>query len=158
LGRCMPFADWQLRVAGSVRQVGEDYVRGLAATHGIAGNCSFKLQYLSSEEIDAEFQNCDIVVLPYRRGFIAQSVVMTDAMRWRRPVIASEHSQNGYDTVKYGVGWVFTSEVAASLESALKTAIRDVLNNNVSGFGFAAFMEDHSPRSVGRNIIAATAH
>ena len=158
LAGCLPLADWQLRVAGSVRQVGEGYVSGLVAKHGITDNCSFKLHYLSSEDIDAEFQNCDIVVLPYRRGFIAQSVVMTDAMRWRRPVIASEHSQNGYDALKYGLGWVFTSEVTASLESALKSAIHAHLINRAFNFGFAAFMEDHSPRSVGRNIIAATAH
>jgi glycosyltransferase involved in cell wall biosynthesis len=158
LAKCTPLADWQLRIAGSVRQVGESYVRGLTAAHGIADNCSFELKYLSSEELDAEFRNCDIVVLPYRRGFIAQSVVMTDAMRWRRPVIVTESSQNGYDALKYGVGWVFSSEVAASLESALKTAIRDHLNNGASRFGFAAFMQDHSPRAVGSNIIAATAH
>lgn len=158
LAKCTPLTDWRLRIAGSVRQVGEDYVRGLTTKHGIVDNCSFKLKYLTSEELDAEFQNCDIVVLPYRRGFIAQSVVMTDAMRWRRPVIVSEHSQNGYDALKYGLGWVFTSEVTASLESALKSAIHAHLINRAFNFGFAGFMEDHSPRSVGRNIIAATAH
>lgn len=157
LSRCKPLADWQLRVAGSVRQVGEDYVRGLPEKYGITANCSFNLKYLSSEEIDAEFQNCDIVVLPYRRGFIAQSVVMTDAMRWGKPVIVSEHSQNGYDALKYGLGWVFTSEVTESLESALKVALRDHLNHSAAKFGFTAFMEDHSPSAVGRNIITATA-
>jgi glycosyltransferase involved in cell wall biosynthesis len=158
LSKCQPLANWRLRIAGSVRQVGEDYVRGLAAKRGIADNCSFNLKYLSQDEIDAEFQNCDIVVLPYRRGFIAQSVVMTDAVRWGKPVIVSEHSQNGYDALKYGLGWVFTSEVTESLASALGSAIREYLNNSAAKFGFAAFMEDHSPSSVGRHIITATAH
>lgn len=157
LSRCLPLSDWQLRIAGSVRQVGENYVRGLPEKCGITDNCSFNLKYLTTEEIDAEFQNCDIVVLPYRRGFIAQSVVMTDAMRWGKPVITSEHSQNGYDTLKYGLGWVFTSEDTASLELALKTALRDHLKQSAMKFGFTNFMEDHSPSAVGRNIIVATA-
>jgi glycosyltransferase involved in cell wall biosynthesis len=157
LSRCKPIADWRLRIAGSVRQVGKDYIRGLTAQHGIAESCSFNLKYLSSDEIDQEFKDSDIVVLPYRRSFIAQSVVMTDAVRWRRPVVVSEHSQNGYDAQKYGLGWVFTSEVVDSLEAALKTAIRDHAAAPTAAFGFTRFMDDHSPSSVGRNIIAATA-
>ena len=157
LSRCTPIADWRLRIAGSVRQVGEDYIRGLTSQHGITDSCSFNLKYLSSDEIDQEFKDCDIVVLPYRRGFIAQSVVMTDAVRWSKPVVVSEHSQNGYDAQKYGLGWVFTSEVVNSLEAALKAAIREHADSQRPPFGFSWFMEDHSPSSVGKNIIDATA-
>jgi glycosyltransferase involved in cell wall biosynthesis len=157
LSVCRPKTAWQLRIAGSVRQVGEDYVRSFPKKWGIFENCSFNLKYLTSEEIDAEFLACDLVVLPYRRGFIAQSVVMTDAMRWNKPVIVSEHSQNGYDALKHNVGWVFISEDIDSLSAALDSAITSCLNNRAKVFGFADFMLDHSPKSVGQKIISATA-
>ena len=157
LARCKPIADWRLRIAGSVRQVGEDYIRGLTAQTGIADSCSFNLKYLSNDEIDQEFKDSDIVVLPYRRGFIAQSVVMTDAVRWSKPVVVSEHSQNGYDAQKYGLGWTFVSENVDSLVAALKTAIGEYAHAQGDTFGFTRFMEDHSPSSVGRNIIDGTA-
>jgi glycosyltransferase involved in cell wall biosynthesis len=147
-----------LRVAGSVKQVGEDYVHNLPKKYGIYENCSFSLKYLSSKEIDEEFQNCNIVVLPYRRSFVAQSVVFTDAIRWGKPVIVSEHSQNGYDTLRYGLGWVFTSENADSLALTLQIALQDLINQNTKKFGFAPFMKDHSPNAVGRSILAATMH
>jgi glycosyltransferase involved in cell wall biosynthesis len=156
LSRCQLPKNWQLRVAGSVKQVGEDYVHNLPRKYGIYENCSFSLKYLSSEEIDEEFQNCDVVVLPYRRSFVAQSVVFTDAIRWGKPVIVSEHSQNGYDTLKYGVGWVFESEDIDSLVLALQAASHCKINQSDQKFGFLPFMEDHSHNAVGRSIIAAT--
>ena len=156
LSRCQPTADWRLRIAGSVRQVGEDYIRGLTQQHGIADSCSFNLKYLSNDEIDQEFKDSDIVLLPYRRGFIAQSVVMTDAVRWHKPVVVSEHSQNGFDAKKYGLGWVFTSEVVDSLEAALKKAIAEHAQPRRTPFGFSLFMEENSPSFVGKNIIDVT--
>ncbi len=156
LSRCKLPKSWQLRVAGSVKQVGEDYVHNLPKKYGIFENCSFSLKYLSTEEINEEFRNCDIVVLPYRRSFVAQSVVFTDAIRWGKPVIVSEHSQNGYDTLKYDVGWVFESENIDSLVLALQAASHYKANQSDKKFGFLPFMEDHSPNAVGRSIMAAT--
>ncbi len=156
LSKCKLPKNWQLRIAGSVKQMGEDYVHNLTKKYGIYENCSFNLKYLSSDEIDREFQNCDIVVLPYRRSFIAQSVVFTDAIRWRKPVVVSKHSQNGYDTLKYGLGWVFESENIDSLGLALQSAFHFSVNRSDKNFGFLPFMEDHSPNAVGRSIIAAT--
>jgi len=158
LSKCKPLSEWRVRIAGSARQVGESYVREMSAQHGIMGNCSFELKYLSEEEIKAEFLNADVVVLPYRRGFIAQSVVLTDSIRWGRPVIVSEHSQNGYDAKKYNLGWVFTSEDVASLESALKSAIQHCKGDHSVQFGFTGFMEDHAPVAIGKSIVRAMSH
>jgi glycosyltransferase involved in cell wall biosynthesis len=157
LSRCEPIADWRIRIAGSVRQVGDEYINKLTSLHGITDNCSFNLRYLSPDEMDQEFKDCDIVVLPYRRGFIAQSVVMTDAIRWGKPVVVSQHSQNGYDVMKYSLGWVFTSEDVGSLTNALKAAIRERAYYQKHSSGFERFMADHSPESVGKSIIVATA-
>lgn len=146
---------WQLRIAGSVRQVGEDYVYSLTKRFGIDGNCSYNLKYLSSSELDSEFDSADIVVLPYRKGFIAQSVVMTDAIRWKRPVIVTDHSQNGYDAQRFRVGWIFKSEDVGSLVDVLNVAIADI-SNGTTDFGFDEFIQAHSPSRVAKSIIEQT--
>lgn len=155
LSRCASLDSWELRIAGSVRQVGDNYVQSLTRKFGIDGNCSYNLKYLSSIELDSEFERADIVVLPYRKGFIAQSVVMTDAVRWKRPVIATDHSQNGYDAQKFRVGWVFTSEEVRSLVNAINSAIAE-LSAGTAEFGFAEFIQAHSPLRVARSIIEQT--
>lgn len=154
LSKCSGRDTWRLRVAGSTRQVGESYVYDLTKRFGIDANCSYNLKYLTPDELDQEFQNADIVVLPYRRGFIAQSVVMTDAIRWGKPVIVSEHSQNGYDALRFHLGWVFQSENVDSLRDTLSTAVQECLNQTPK-WGFAEFMETHAPPNVARNIIQA---
>jgi glycosyltransferase involved in cell wall biosynthesis len=155
LSDCKPFSNWNLRVAGTTRQVGDKYVYDLTRKFDIEGQCTHNHKYMTTEEIDSEFSNADIVVLPYKKNFIAQSVVFVDSMRWGKPVVASKHSQNGYDTTKYSVGWVFESENVNSLKKVLSEAIRS-LKKNKNEFGFKGFMYDHSLESIAKSIVNAT--
>ena len=80
---------------------------------------------------------------------------MTDAIRWKKPVIVTEHSQNGYDAQRYRLGWVFRSENIDSLVEALNMAIDEMSRGNPD-FGFDEFIEAHSPFNVAKSIVQCT--
>jgi len=151
---CKPHKNWILRVAGSPTQVGSKYIYRHLTNNKIESRTTLKLKYLSLEEIDNEYHNADIVVLPYKKSFIAQSVVMTDAVKWRKPVITTAHSQNGYSTTKYKLGWTFKSEDRQDLAKVLGKAIA-CLKKRRSHFNFDQFLKDHEPGFVGNQIISA---
>ena len=154
LSKCRPYSNWILRIAGSSRQVGPNYINEQLIENKINNQASLKLKYLTEKEIGQEFQKADIVVLPYKKGFIAQSVVMTDAVKWRKPVITTAHSQNGDSTRKYKLGWTFKSEDRQDLAKVLCKAIV-CLKKRRGHFNFDLFLKDHEPGFVGNQIIRA---
>ena len=79
---------------------------------------------------------------------------MTDAVKWRKPVITTDHSQNGESTRKYKLGWTFKSEDSQDLAKVLCKAIA-CLKNKRSHFNFDRFLKDHEPGFVGNQIISA---
>ena len=145
--------NWEIRIAGSPRQVGKEYIERMIYSYGISDRCSLKLTYLTEEELASELIESDIVVLPYRRNFIAQSVVMTDAIKWNKLVVVTQHSQNGYDASKYGVGWTFESEDAEDLSKTLRESIKQCRMNPFGTKGFERYLLDHSPQEVASSII-----
>jgi glycosyltransferase involved in cell wall biosynthesis len=64
-------------------------------------------------------RRCDALVLPYRRGFEAQSGVLLQACRFGKPVVASDVSDLGRQVAEDGVGLVVPPEDAGALAAAL---------------------------------------
>jgi len=148
----LPHRNWRLRVAGSVRQVGEKYLHDAVNSAGINGNWSIKPDYLSTEELQQEYLSADIVVLPYRKGFLAQSVVMTEGAFYHRPLITTSHSQNGFDTVKYRLGWTFESENVDDLAKTIERALEEIKLCKQE-FGFDGYVNAHKPEEVAREML-----
>ena len=142
--------DWKLVIAGSCEQVGEEYVAECISILP-KERVEMDLKYFSNYDRDEYFCNCSIVCLPYRRSFQAQSVVMVDAMRFHKPVIATLESQNGYNTKKYKTGWVFESENIPQLVEVLKKAL--AYDNFLSSDGYKQFNSDHQPKKVAEKIM-----
>ena len=76
---------------------------------------------------------------------------MSDSVRLKTPVIATEESQNGYDASKFKVGVTFESENIEQLSKAIIETINKV-NDNYS-WGFESYIEAHLPRMVAAQII-----
>lgn len=158
LCRCLAELDksiaFKLVIAGSSAQVGDSYIKDLLELYDLKDRSVLELRYLSDLEVEQFIQDADITVLPYRKTFLAKSVVMSDTARLGTPAIATIESQNGYDVDTFNVGWSFASEDHADLLRALKLAISDVLVSNCR-YGFSEYVEAHSPKSVGIQIQSA---
>ena len=111
----------------SSAQVGDQYVHEIIEKHGLSSYVDINLKYLSDEELEDEIVNSDIVILPYRKTFLAKSVVMSDSVRLKTPVIATEESQNGYDASKFKVGVTFESENIEQLSKAIIETINRLM-------------------------------
>lgn len=141
---------WKLIIAGSAQQVGTNYVyeciKKLPSNRVV-----LDLRYFSSDERDDYYRKSSIICLPYRKTFMAQSVVMVDAMRLHKPVITTTCSENGSNTQKYGVGWTCESENVSDLSRAIDEALKGY--NYIESKHFINFNEDHEPRAVGAQIL-----
>jgi len=142
---------FELIIAGSPIQVGKTYVYSLIEQFNLADRTRLELRYLSDSEVEDFIIEADITVLPYRKTFIAKSVVMSDTARLGTPAIATIGSQNGFDVNEFDVGWPFISENHHDLVRIIKLAIDEVLEGN-SNFGFSSYIEEHLPSSVGAKI------
>lgn len=142
--------DWHLVIAGSADQVGEKYVYDCVDILP-SRRVTTDLRYFTNTERDSYFLDSTIVCLPYRSTFIAQSVVMIDAMRFKKPVITSNESENGYNTNKYSTGWSFESENISALTDVLRLSLRE--HADVKNRGFEQFNHDHTPEAVGQKIL-----
>jgi glycosyltransferase involved in cell wall biosynthesis len=142
--------DWKLVVAGSAEQVGKKYV--FDCIKSLPSNrVTTKLRYFTNQERDYYFAASSIVCLPYRKTFLAQSVVMIDAMRFKKPVITTNKSENGFNTRKYNTGWSFESENTTDLIVAIKESL--IHYASFKNEGFNKFNYDHTPKAVGQKII-----
>lgn len=154
LAKLKSACQFELVVAGSAAQVGESYVFDLIERYDLRDRTSLELRYLSDTELEDYILNADITVLPYRKTFLAKSVVMSDTARLGTPAIATVGSQNGYDVDTFGVGWSFISEDHDDLVRVIELAINEVLEGNKI-YGFDSYIEAHLPGSVGSQIKAA---
>ena len=142
---------WHLVVAGSADQVGQNYVHDCIKQLP-TDRVTTDLRYFSNQQRDEFFEEASLVCLPYRKTFIAQSVVMVDAMRFGKPVVTTKDSENGFNTIKYGTGWTFESENVEELVSTLKTGLVGL--SSIEVVNFEKFNDDHTPETVGKKILS----
>jgi hypothetical protein len=76
---------------------------------------------------------------------------MIDAMRFKKPVITTNKSENGFNTRKYNTGWSFESENTTDLIVAIKESL--IHYASFKNEGFNKFNYDHTPKAVGQKII-----
>lgn len=154
LAQLEPTIKFELIVAGSSAQVGDKYINDLIVQYNLESKTSLELRYLTDLELEQLIIGADITVLPYRKTFLAKSVVMSDTARLGTPAIATKESQNGYDVDTFGVGWSFSSEDQGDLVRVLTLAISDIVANNCD-FGFSEYIDAHLPETVGIQIKSA---
>jgi glycosyltransferase involved in cell wall biosynthesis len=140
-----------LSVVGNPSQIPVDEVMKMAKTNLIKKNIYYDLRYVKEEEIEDIFSAHDFLILPYKKTFQAQSVVLTLAAKYNIPLIASNVGQNGYDVNKYNIGVTFESENVNSLADV----IRQIPNYDYHKFkeNFKFYLEDNSWGKFGQRMI-----
>jgi glycosyltransferase involved in cell wall biosynthesis len=91
-----------------------------AASLGCSEDFTLRVGYVPENEMDVLFGAADCVVLPYRRGFEAESAVLASACGFGLPVIASDHGQFGHHVRESGLGLLFEPDDADALAAALR--------------------------------------
>ena len=112
-----------------------------------------RLNYIKKEDTDLYFNSCNIVVLPYRKIFAGQSGPLTLALKYRKPLIASDVMQIGYDVNKYKIGITFKPEDVQSLSQAIKSFITKYDNYSVN---FAKGIDEYLKEKTIDKLIITT--
>jgi glycosyltransferase involved in cell wall biosynthesis len=77
-------------------------------------------RYVTDAEMEDYYAACDVVVVPYRRGFATSSTHLRMATEWGKPIIASDQYLLGELVRKYRLGLLFEPDDAADLRRCLE--------------------------------------
>jgi glycosyltransferase involved in cell wall biosynthesis len=80
-------------------------------------------RYVSFAEMEAYYEACDIVIVPYRSGFATTSTHLRMASEYGKAVIASAQYLMQEIVSKYQLGWLFPVEDVAELRRCLREAL-----------------------------------
>jgi glycosyltransferase involved in cell wall biosynthesis len=141
--------NWNLKISGSSDQVGIDYIENIIKP--VESNIILDLGYKSEVDLENIFKESNIVVLPYRKSFIAQSVVMTEAICHGKPVIVTNTSENSFDVKMYNLGWVFEAENIDDLARILNIAISEI---EIVNMHREEYLDSISRNSIGAAIVS----
>lgn len=106
------------------------------------------LRYFDDSEIPEIFNNTDVVILPYRKSFKAQSVVLTLAASYKKTIICSNTGQNGFDVNKYNLGYTFEAENVEALNLILSDVASGHINLISEQRNFELYIEENSWSSM----------
>jgi len=146
----------KLKIVGNPSQIPFEEVMSMVDETGLGDQIECDLRYVGENEIPRIFSECDFVVLPYYKTFRAQSVVLTLAAQYNRPILSSNVGQNGYDIVKYGLGGVCESESVEGLEHLIEQALNGEIT--VSNDSFNNYFKEHSWEMMAKNLITMYTH
>ena len=82
------------------------------------------LKYLSDEEFVACIAASDILAVPYLKGFGGTSGPMTEAIRLKKTIVGSNHSNIGQYIKRYGIGYSCEAGDVEGLTEALEKALK----------------------------------
>ncbi len=95
--------------------------QAMAITMKVDSQCRWIHQHLPESEVGNYFQACDGVLLTYSKDFRSSSGVLSHAVRYRRPVIASGGESAFIDEVnEYRLGKVIEADSALAISEAMK--------------------------------------
>ena len=82
------------------------------------------LRYISDEEFVACIAASDILAVPYQKNFGATSGPMTEAIRLKKTIVGSNHSNIGQYIKHYSIGYSCKAGDVEGLTEALEKALR----------------------------------
>lgn len=137
--------EWHLFTAGECGEAAQRWQaeRGLnlRRTHVFTG--------FASDELRSDlYAAANAVVLSFRPGWGLDSGTLTDAITWSTPIVCSSPSAPAEIAESLGIGVVFDSGSAASLEQALLTA-----PSEIPAPVWAAAQQQYGMRAVARRYV-----
>jgi glycosyltransferase involved in cell wall biosynthesis len=132
-----------LVIAGAEATAGQKssaFYRSLAEELGVASRCRWLVSYIESEMVADLFGSVDFVVLTYSSQFRSASGVLSLAVRYRKPIIASAGDSALSQAIdQYQLGVRVRPDDAKEVARGLSFALKDNLEGNWDGY-----MRDHS--------------
>ena len=114
--------NFRLIVAGAKGAFDEDFIREKSKPY--ADKVTLCLRYLSEEEVHSFLQQCDVVVLPYRKSFEGASGPLTEGVGYAKCIVGPYEGSVGELIRAHHLGFTFRSEDVTSLKEALQTAMQ----------------------------------
>ena len=103
------FPDVYLVVAGKEQSGGQrpaSFYRDLARELGVEARCRWLVRFIAEAEIGDLFEAADLVLLTYSARFRSASSVLSAAITYRKPCLASGGEGNLHDNIaRYQIGW-----------------------------------------------------
>jgi glycosyltransferase involved in cell wall biosynthesis len=116
----LPHCD--LTIAGGAEEPGYLEVVRSEARKFPPGRVELIDRYVSEEEMANLFEQCRVVVLPYT-SFTSQSGVLHQALRYGRPVVATDVGAMGECVRRWGIGEVVPPSDEAALAGGIERAL-----------------------------------
>lgn len=128
------------------------YYQELARELGIAERCHWENRYIGDEEVSDLFEASDAVLTTYSNKFVSASGVLSTAVAYQRPVLASSGGGPMETALRdYAIGeWVRPGDAAGILEG-----MGQLSESTREKFDFAAYTEDHSWEANARCLLGA---
>jgi len=126
--------DFFLLIAGQIAGMSEpsaDHYKKIIRTNNITDSVYWVERYITEEEGAEVFKVADIVVLPYRNSFHAQSGVLNLAIGYEKPCVVSDVGGIGETVRSYDLGIVVRPE---NMEDLQRGIIRVFEGNRKFGF------------------------
>lgn len=140
---------FHLLVAGRPVYFQPGDLRRQAVSRDVAGRLHLMPKRLSDMETSLAFHACDVLLLPYRRGFVGgQSGPLTLAGVIGKPIVAPDMPVLAQTVKKYNLGTLFA---AGNLED-MATSVQSAADWCQGLPNTAAFTRDHSVQAFGRAL------
>ena len=114
--------NYHLIVAGYNQEYHKDEIQHYKEI--LKGHVTFDLHYLSEGEYVKYLSEADFIVLPYSNRFDGASGPLTDAVQFRKPVIASDQASLGNIVRKNRLGVLFETGNVQELRQAIESALQ----------------------------------
>lgn len=120
--------NYHLIVAGYNQEYQEDEIQHYKTI--LKNRGTFDLHYLSEEDYVNYLSVADYIVLPYSERFDGASGPLTDAVLFRKPVIASNHASLGKIVQENMLGVLFETGNIQELKWAIERALKNQVQWN----------------------------
>ncbi len=145
--------DYHLLIAGTITGSMEpfhDYYKDLIKRLEIEDRLSWINRYINEEEIPDIFEVSDVIVLPYKRSFHAQSGVLNLCVGFEKPCVVTDVGGLGDVVKKYNIGIVVKPDDPQGIKRGLVSLFEDK-----KGLDFSRYKQENNWMSSLEKMIMA---
>ncbi len=126
-----------------------EYYKDLIIKNDLGCAVNWVEKYITNEETTEIFELADAVILPYKKGFHAQSGVLNLAINYEKPCVVSDVGGIGETVKKYELGVVVEPEKVEALKKGIET-----LFEGKKEFNFGKYKRENSWEKYCEKLIA----
>lgn len=117
--------DFLLVIAGKEEYFSKEFI--LEKTYNYREKVLLDLNFITDKKFSLYLESADIVVIPYRKGFLGQSGPLIEGVNHDCVIIASDNAQIAYTVKNNGLGLLFNSNDRSTLANKIKRILNERL-------------------------------